>query len=192
VIENQFGRADWDHWGRLEAYARLKECTVAALVAEDFEELMIVTCNLRNEDSNISWYLIEAKVNSHDELSFHHVASPAIDIQTERGPIEYSEFWEPIRRAGLFAGKPVPLRDEGWIAKGIKGISLLLQLNKNSCSVSLSFRGEERLERRAKVVELFPDHNYDLRESPKFPLISFPFWTKVRWTEITGRRYAKS
>ncbi len=24
VVENQFGRADWDHWGRLEAYARLK------------------------------------------------------------------------------------------------------------------------------------------------------------------------
>ena len=23
VVENQFGKADWDHWGRLEAYARL-------------------------------------------------------------------------------------------------------------------------------------------------------------------------
>ena len=51
VVENQFGRANWDHWGRLEAYARLKEATITVLVAEDFEELMIVTCNLRNEDS---------------------------------------------------------------------------------------------------------------------------------------------
>ncbi len=51
VVENQFGKADWDHWGRLEAYARLKEANVAALVAESFEELMIVTCSLRNEDS---------------------------------------------------------------------------------------------------------------------------------------------
>jgi len=33
VIENQFGKADWDHWGRLEAYARLKESNVAILVA---------------------------------------------------------------------------------------------------------------------------------------------------------------
>ena len=24
----------------------------------------------------------------------------------------YSEFWEPIRREGLFKGKPVPVRDE--------------------------------------------------------------------------------
>ena len=37
VIENQFGKADWDHWGRLEAYARLKEADVAVLVAERFE-----------------------------------------------------------------------------------------------------------------------------------------------------------
>ena len=25
VVENQFDKADWDHWGRLEAYARLKK-----------------------------------------------------------------------------------------------------------------------------------------------------------------------
>ena len=53
VIENQFGKADWDHWGRLEAYARLKEANVAILIAEEFEELMIVTCNLRNEDLSL-------------------------------------------------------------------------------------------------------------------------------------------
>lgn len=41
VVENQFGQADWDHWGRLEAYARLKEAAVAVLVAERFEELMM-------------------------------------------------------------------------------------------------------------------------------------------------------
>lgn len=72
VIENQFGKADWDHWGRLEAYTRLKEANVALLIAEDFEELMVVTCNLRNEDSNIDWYLIQVQVNEHDEISFHH------------------------------------------------------------------------------------------------------------------------
>ena len=84
VIENQFGRADWDHWGRLEAYARLKEADVAALVAEDFEELMVVTCNLRNEDSKTDWYLIRVNASLHDELSFLHVARPAIDVQTEK------------------------------------------------------------------------------------------------------------
>ena len=57
---------------------------MAVLVAEDFEELMIVTCRFRDEDSNIDWYLVQAQANSHNELSFHHVVGPAIDIQTER------------------------------------------------------------------------------------------------------------
>ncbi|MBW2615724.1 MAG: hypothetical protein JRD02_06085, partial [Deltaproteobacteria bacterium] len=104
VIENQLGKADWDHWGRLEAYARLKEANIAVLIAEEFEELMIVTCNLRNEDSNIDWYLIQAQVNERDEFSFHQIARPAIDVQTERKNVEYSDFWEPIRRECLFAG----------------------------------------------------------------------------------------
>jgi len=191
VIENQFGRADWDHWGRLEAYARLKEANVAVLVAENFEELMIVTCNLRNEDSKTDWYLIQAQVNLHNELSFHHVARPAIDVQTERTGVEYSEFWEPIRKSGLFAGKPVPVRDEGWIGKGIKGISLLLQLHNHACSVLLSFQGNERLDRRTKVLELFPgtEYTYELRESPKFASIIFPVLDKGKkdhdhWPDI--------
>ena len=110
VVENQFGTANWDHWGRLEAYARLKEATVAVLVAEDFEDLMITTCNLRNEDSEIGWYLIQAQANAHEELSFHQVVRPAIDIQTERQTdLEYKEFWAPILQGELgklFAGKP--------------------------------------------------------------------------------------
>jgi hypothetical protein len=121
VVECQFGQADWDHWGRLEAYARLNEADVAVLAAEGFEELMIVTSNLRNEDSKVDWYLIHVQINEHDEFSFHHISRPAIDIQTEKTNVEYSEFWEPIRKEGLFAGKPVPLRDDGWIGKSHQG-----------------------------------------------------------------------
>lgn len=191
VVENQFGKADWDHWGRLEAYARLKEATVAVLVAENFEELMIVTCNLRNEDSKTDWYLIQVQVNSHQEVSFHHIARPAIDIQTERTGVEFSEFWEPIRRSGLFAGKPVPLRDEGWIGKGVRGIFLNLRLANHSCSVLLAFQGEDRFDRRKNVLELFPVEQfpYELTESPKFVNIIFPVLNKGKkdpesWDEI--------
>jgi hypothetical protein len=193
VVENQFGKADWDHWGRLEAYARLKEATVAVLVAEDFEELMVVTCNLRNEDSEIDWYLIQAQASSHKELSFHYVARPAIDIQMEKGKAgaEYSEFWEPIRQEGLFAGRPVSVRNDGWIAKSIRGIVLCLELHNHACRVSLQFRGEDSEDRRAKVIELFPEteYTYELHESAKCHWIRFPALDKGRkdrehWPEI--------
>ena len=199
VVENQFGKADWDHWGRLEAYARLKEADVAVLVAEDFEELMITTCNLRNEGSEIDWYLIQVEVNSHEELSFHPIVQPAIDIQVERNAgVEYSEFWEPIRREGLFSGKPVPVRDEGWIGKSVRGISVNLVARKKRCAVNLWFQGENRSARREKTMELFPEsqYNYEVTDTPKFAGVVFPVLDKGRgnredWDEIREKLVAK-
>ncbi len=195
VIENQFGKADWDHWGRLEAYARLKKADVAVLVAEDFEELMIVTCNFRNEDSNVNWFLIQAQANSHSELSFHHVARPAIDIQTEKhSQVGYSEFWAPIRNGEfgeLFSGKPVPLSNEGWISKAIRNISVVLFITNQRCYTQLYFQGENPLERRDKVMELFPesDYSYEYNDSPKQIRVQFPVLDKGKndqedWDEI--------
>lgn len=195
VIENQFGKADWDHWGRLEAYARLKEADVAVLVAEDFEELMIVTCNLRNEDSNVNWYLIQAQANSHSEIFFNHVARPAIDIQTEKKPeVVESEFWAPIRKGEfgeLFVGKPVTINNDGWIPKNIRNIGVCLFLTNQRCYVQLYFQGENPLERRDKIMELFPesDYSYEYNDSPKQIRVQFPVLDKGKndrddWDEI--------
>ncbi len=192
VVENQFGKANWDHWGRLEAYARLKKATVAVLVAESFEELMIVTCGLRNEDSEIGWYLIQAHANAHHELSFHHVVQPAIDIQVEKtAGSEYSEFWEPIRKDGLFAGKPVPVRQERWISKKFRGVELTVHLNNHKCFIKLWFNGEDRLERRDEVIELFQESGYDYQyeETPRNASVRFPVLDKGKkdhedWPEI--------
>ncbi len=195
VVENQLGKADWDHWGRLEAYARLKEADVAVLVAEEFEELMVVTCNLRNEDSNVDWYLIQAQANSHNEFSFHHVARPAIDIQTEKHPeVGYSEFWAPIRKGEfgeLFSGKPVPLSNDGWIPKDINNIGVWLFVTNHRCYVQLYFRGDNPLERRDSIMGLFPetDYSYDYNDSPKQIRVQFPVLDKGKndrddWDEI--------
>lgn len=197
VVENQFGEADWDHWGRLEAYARAQDTTAAALVAESFEDLMIVTCNRRNEESNINWYLIQAQVNSHEEFSFHHVARPAIDIQIGPTPdIEYSEFWGPIRQGKLgtlFIGKPVPISNERWISKSIRNrnVGVTLFLTNQRCYIQLYFQGKDRLERRDKIMALFSesDYLYEYNDSPKQIRVQFPVLDKGKndqddWDEI--------
>ena len=199
VVENQFGKADWDHWGRLEAYARLNEATVAALVAEDFESLMIETCRLRNEESEIDWYLIQAQANSHKEFSFQHIVGPTLDIRVERKTsTEYSEFWAPIRARGLFAGKQVPVNRAGAIGKTVKGVQLTLQLRKHRCYVQLSFKGEDRRERRKDIVKLFPNSQYDyrLREAPKSVSVIFPVFddkgmgNREDWDEVREKLVA--
>ncbi|MDE0020924.1 MAG: hypothetical protein OXT69_06045 [Candidatus Poribacteria bacterium] len=201
VIENQFGKANWDHWGRLEAYARLKEADVAVLVAEEFEELMIDTCRLRDDvDSSIDWYLIEAHANSHDELSFHHVVGPSKDIKTEKtAGDEESEFWAPIRRGEygpLFAGKPVPRKYEHWISKSIRSIGVHLYITSTRCYILLYFGGiltqEENITRRDAVVGLFSDqdYNFELNDpsakqvTAKLPVLEKGKNDREDWDEI--------
>ncbi len=195
VVENQFGNADYDHWGRLEAYARLKEADVAVLVAEDFEELMIVTCNLRNEDSNINWFLIQARANSHSELYFHHVVRPAIDIQTEKKEdIVYSEFWEPIRQGKfgeLFAGKPKSHHNQGWMGKTIRDIELWLRLLNSKSYIRLYFRGTNPSEQRDELMTLFQKSDYQCvyKDTERIITVIFPVLNKGKndrddWDEI--------
>jgi len=92
----------------------------------------------------------------------------------------FSEFWEPIRKEGLFKGKPVPIKHDGWISKSIKKINVDLYLCNHKCSVLLSLKGPDRKNRRDKVVKLFPKpkYKYEVRESPKFVTIEFPVLDK--------------
>ena len=156
---------------------------------------MIVTCRLRGEDSTIDWYLIQAQANSHNELSFHHVVGPAIDIQIERQTeAGESEFWAPIRDGEfgeLFTGRPVPLSNESWINKYIRNIGVSLFLTNQRCYVQLYFEGKDRLERRDKIMELFPesDYLYEYNDTPKQIRVQFPALDKGKnnrddWDEI--------
>ncbi len=100
----------------------------------------------------------------------------------------FSEFWAPIRKEGLFKGKPVPI---GWIGKGVKGYYFALILHNHACEVKLWFRGKNRLDRRKKIIALFPKtkSEYRLHESPKAAQVIFPVLDKGKkdrkdWPEI--------
>lgn len=193
VVECQFIRADWDHWGRLEGYARLKEASLAALVSENFEDLMVTTCELRNSDSEIGWYLIKAQATEQEEIIFQTIVGPRVDIQTEKSGREYSDFWAPIREAGLFSGKPIPAKDS-FIAKSIRGAKVELFANINSTYV-LAGWPIEKVELRDAYYDKFIDLDASKRESPKFafievPVLDFGRSEIGRWDEIREKLVA--
>lgn len=135
---------------------------------------------------------IEELLGKH--VSNHHTARPAIDIQAEeKTEGEYSEFWEPIREEnGLFAGKPVPIRDEHYISKHFCGVEMHLRLNNHECYVLLAFSGPnkaEKKEHRDKIMKLFPECSYEHREAKKAISVVFPVLNKGRkdpeyWPEM--------
>ena len=109
-------------------------------------------------------------------------AKPAVDIQiknTARSEYnsEYSEFWEPIRREGLFQGKPVHAPS---FIKTINGIYLVPELRSHRCQIRMSFEGENRSEHRSEIKGFFPEskYKYEYKESPKFASVIFPVLDK--------------
>ena len=189
VVEVQFGKADWDHWGRLEGYAQFNNATVAALLAEDFEDLMIDTCRSRNEDGEIGWHLIQAGANSHRELFFCHrdVSAPRPSYTNNQNL--YTEFWEPIRsdRHNLFSGVPVSVSQ---VYKTNNGVELTLGINVSDCYIRLRFR----LERRDEVMELFSESEYDYRYSEterkaimRFPVLNQGIEDRSAWPQMRDR-----
>ena len=127
--------------------------------------------------------------------------SELAEEDSEQKPeVKQSEFWAPIRDGEfgeLFAGKPVPISNEGWIAKTIRNISVCLYLINQRCYVQIYFHGENRSERREKIMTLFPKSEYDYtyRDSPKETKVQFPVLDKGRknqddWNEIREKLVA--
>ena len=190
VVECQFGKADWDHWGRLEAYARLKKATVAVLVAEDFEDLMTTTCELRNADSAVDWYLIKAQATANNEVIFKTVEGPKVEIKTERTRLVVSEFWAPIRTQGVFSGAPLKEGDN-WISKSIKGVAVILCGYKSKIKVEVHWP-LDRTEERDAYLNRFSSYETSQRETQLVAIIEIPLFnfgrTEVeRWDEIRTR-----
>ena len=120
---------------------------------------------------------------------------------SEKKPeVKQSEFWQPIRAGefgALFAGKPVPISNEGWISRTIHNIGICLYLNNHRCYVQIYFHGANGSERREKIMTLFPksEYAYAYRDSPRETKVQFPVLDKGRkdqddWDEIREKLVA--
>ena len=175
VVENQFGKADWDHWGRLECYARLSDATVAALVAEDFEELMIETCRLRNQvDTMTEWHLFQLIANTCDKLHFIRLYTSLSASSNNSPPNEYTEFWAPIRsdRSTPFAGSSL---NRTQLTKRIRGVELTLTVLRMRSDIRLRFRRNHprAQEVREEIANLFPDREPEDESNDNFGILYF-------------------
>ena len=127
--------------------------------------------------------------------------SELAEEDSEKKPeVKQSEFWQSIRDGefgALFAGKPVPISNEGWITKTIRNIGVCLYLTNQRCYVQIYFHGANGSERREKIMTLFPksEYTYAYRDSPRETKVQFPVLDKGRkdqddWDEIREKLVA--
>ena len=144
---------------------------------------------------------VENDSEADEEPSQASKPAQLVEQDSEKKPeVKQSEFWQPIRDGEfgeLFAGKPVSVGDDGWISKRIRGVELILSFRKNRSYVSFLCRGDNRIERRDKIIALFPevDYNYSPHESPQRAGFRFPVINKGKdhpedWDEIRKKLVA--
>ena len=124
----------------------------------------------------------------------------AEEDREKKPEVKQSEFWQPIRDgefSALFAGKPVPVSNDGFISKHIRGVEIILSFRKNHSYVSFLCTGENRIERRDEIIALFPETDYDYspHESPQRAGFRFPVINKGKdhpedWDEIREKLVA--
>ena len=200
IVKNTKGKPEYNqvqHLAEIEAnIKRQYDIDIECIVNEKFyaclEELRLyaVTQTAALQCPLMRLMQIEELLGKH--VSNHHAARPAGDIQTEeRTEGKYSEFWAPIRAGKLgevFKGKPVPIRDEGWIRKDIRNTGVSLYLTNQLCYIRLYFKDTNH---REEVMTLFPkpDYDYEYADSPKETKVVFPVLDKGKknrdeWDEI--------
>ena len=170
VIENQFGQAGWSHWGRLECYAYYHNATMAALIADEFPQLMIDACQRRNDTSDIEWYLISVYIDSLEQHHFNMVVQPTrtlpehqrLNTTNQRDMNRVDPiFWQPIRddENCIFAGKPVPSSNNYGIEKKVKGTNMYvrLQLRRDHASIRVKFDGEHSPSQMNIIKHMMPE-----------------------------------
>ncbi len=171
------------------------ECSVEKIWEEILAKLDMNSEQILREDS------IDEVYPSVSEIESDQQPMETVENDSEEGPeVKQSEFWQPIRAGEfgtLFAGKPVPVSNEGWISKSIRNIGVCLYLNNHRCYVQIYFHGANGSERREKVMTLFPksEYAYVYRDSSKETKVQFPVLDKGRkdqddWDEIREKLVA--
>jgi hypothetical protein len=138
---------------------------------------------------DVDTYIWEIRARTQQDASVSNITDTDV---SEKASVEYSEFWAPIREGkGLFAGRPVPIRDENAISKTIKKVQVWLFLNKHRCYIRLYFLKPNHFERRDKIMQLFPesDYDYEYKDTARLTTVIFSVLDKGKndrddWDEI--------
>ena len=120
--------------------------------------------------------------------------TPGTNI-TETDEMLYSDFWLPILQGNLgklFAGKPTTYHKHGWMmGKKIQKVEIWFRLTNRKCYIRLYFLRPNPLERRDKIMELFPetDYEYEYKDTSSQTTVIFPVLEKGKndrddWDEI--------
>ena len=195
VIENQFGRSNHDHLGKLVTYLAARDAKVAIWLVEDPRPEHVAAINWLNEFSPVRFYLIKAEGirigESPSAALFTPIVYPSEEMRTAgKSKIEESErhkyrrlFWthllEMAKQHTKLHATVTPSKNS-WISvsAGVGGLGLNYVVRRHSTRVELYLSRKEASENKAVFDQLFA------RQSS----IEKDFGAQLEWERLDGKK----
>lgn len=199
VIENQFGKSDHDHLGKLITYLTAFEAEIAIWIVENARPEHINAISWLNESANqCDFYLLTIEAIRIGDSSLAPLLTQIIGPSEEAREIgkvkkedsvrhkKRIEFWtmvlEQCRLKNISRFDAISPTKDAWIgaSAGFRGLSYNFWANQHSCRIELRIdRGKGSEEKNLKILrelELYKDE------------ISQVFGAELNWEELEGYR----
>ncbi len=188
VIENQLGKSDHDHLGKLLTYLTAYDAQVAIWIVENPRTEHVNAIAWLNQSSSADFYLIKieaVRIGGSDYAPLMTLIvgpseeSKRIETEKEEIKLRHSErrlFWEGLlevanQKTDLHSGRS-PTKD-GWIGagSGISGLNFNYVIRQHDAQVELWIgRGAERVEENKKIFDELYEHKAEIEKTFGNPL----------------------
>lgn len=197
VIENQFGKSDHDHLGKIITYLTAFKAKVAIWLVSDPRPEHINAITWLNESAPEAFYLVRVEAVQIGDSPPAPLLTPIVGPSEESRQIgqkkkEWAEreklrhlFWESLLER---ANKKTSLHNrispshDSWIntGAGVSGLAYSYVIRKDDCQVELYIdRGKGNEEENQKIFDYFIS-----RREP----IEKEFGEQIDWERLEGRR----
>ncbi|MCF6228837.1 MAG: DUF4268 domain-containing protein, partial [Planctomycetes bacterium] len=194
IIENQYGKSDHDHLGKLLTYAFNRDAQVAVWVVEDARPEHAAAISRLNEMPDVDFYIVKVEAitidNSPPAALFTLISAPSKEIrdvgrskaQMNVTQTQNFEFWEMLLRHANSKSKlhssTSPSKD-GWIAasSGLGGVYFNYVLSKSGTRVDLYMMRNNAAENKAVFDNLLRQKEQIERE----------FGTELFWQRLDDK-----
>jgi len=180
VIENQLGRSDHDHLGKLLTYFAMMNAEAAIWIVSEARPEHVSAVSWLNENSEADFYLVQVEAirigESEPAPLVRRIVGPSAETrEARRKKQEMSErevlrreFWSGLielsaTKAGLFASHTPPTSN--WIATGAgrTGLRYKFDLRMHSASASLYIDcGKESKAENEEIFDQLQEHRSEI------------------------------
>lgn len=199
IVENQYGKTDHDHLGKILTYMTMLEAKAAIWIVEDPRPEHIRAMSWLNESASSSFYLIKIEAfkigDSPPAPKFTVIVEPSDEtrvvgiIKKDFADVSYirEDFWKGLIEKMNMNAKTILFSNispsqRNWIGagSGVRGLGFNFSVRQHDGKVELYIdRGKEGKEENEEIFDFLFSHKEEIEEK---------FGGELNWERLNSKR----